>query len=98
MRNQGARSGLRPDVSSEARPHASPMARYLLEHRHQPHECGVVFASFKGHASPLRHQATVASCRTGGHAIWWNVEAPTEEQALRLLPTYVAARTTVTSI
>ncbi len=57
-----------------------------------------MFASFKGHESPLRHQATVASCRSGGHAIWWNVEASSEEQALRLLPTYVAARTTVTSI
>jgi len=74
------------------------MTRYLLEHRHQPHECGVGFASFKVHESPLRHQATVASCRSGGHAIWWNVEASSEEQALRLLPTYVAARTTVTSI
>jgi hypothetical protein len=49
------------------------MACYLLHHRHQPGECGVVFASFKGHHSPLRHQATLASCRSGGHAIWWTV-------------------------
>jgi len=74
------------------------MARYLLEHRHQPRECGVVFASFKGHASPLRHRATVASCRSGGHAIWWSVEATSEDDALRLLPAYVAARTTVTRV
>lgn len=57
-----------------------------------------MFASFKGHESPLRHQATVASCRSGGHAIWWNVEAPSEEDALRLLPAYVAARTTVAPV
>ena len=74
------------------------MARYLLEHRHQPRECGVVFASFKGHESPLRHRAAVASCRSSGHAIWWSVEAASEKQALQTLPAYVAARTTATRV
>ena len=74
------------------------MSRYLLQHRHQPQECGVAFASFKGHASPLRHRPTLASCRSGGHAIWWTVEAESEADALRLLPYYVAARTTVSSV
>ena len=74
------------------------MARYVLQHRHQPHECGVVFASFKGHASPLRHRATLASCRSGGHAIWWTVDAETEEKALGLLPRYVAERTTISRV
>ena len=55
------------------------MFRYLLQHRHEPQECGVVFASFKGHESPLRRQATLASCRSGGHAIWWTVDAATAE-------------------
>ena len=74
------------------------MARYLLEHRHEPRECGVVFASFKGHKSPLRHRPTLASCRSGGHAIWWTVEAESEANALRLLPYYVAERTTVARV
>ena len=74
------------------------MSRYLLEHRHEPQECGVVFASFKGHESPLRHQATLASCRSGGRAIWWTVEGETEVDALRLLPHYVAERTTVSRV
>jgi len=74
------------------------MSRYLLEHRHSADECGVVFASFKGHDSPLRHRATLASCRSGGHAIWWTVGAPSEQGALGLLPTYVAERTTVTRV
>ena len=74
------------------------MHRYLLHHRHEPQECGVVFASFKGHQSPLRHRSTLASCRSGGHAIWWTVEAATEEDALELLPSYVAERTTATSV
>jgi len=74
------------------------MAHYLLHHHHAAHECGVVFASFKGHQSPLRHRPTLASCRSGGHAIWWTVEAATEVDALGLLPAYVAARTTATSV
>jgi hypothetical protein len=74
------------------------MTRYLLHHRHDPHECGVVFASFKGHQSPLRHKPTLASCRSGGHEIWWTVDAPTESEALELLPSYVARRTTATTV
>jgi len=74
------------------------MSRYLLQHQHQPRECGVVFASFKGHPSPLRHRATLASCRSGGHAIWSEVEAESEKDALALLPTYVAERTAVAPV
>jgi hypothetical protein len=74
------------------------MARYLLHHRHDPHECGVVFAAFKGHDSPLRHKATLASCRSGGHEIWWTVDTASETDALALLPCYVAERTTATRV
>jgi hypothetical protein len=74
------------------------MSRYLLHHRHEPGECGVVFAAFKGHRSPLRRQLAVASCRSGGHAIWWTVEAPSEQDALRLLPFFVAQRTAVAEV
>lgn len=74
------------------------MSRYLLQHRHSPDECGVVFASFRGHESLLRHRTTIASCRTGGHGIWWTVDAASEEEALRLLPFYVAERTAITRV
>jgi hypothetical protein len=74
------------------------MFRFLLQHRHESHECPVVFASFRGHDSPLRHQPTLASCRSGGHAIWWTVEAASETDALALLPAYVAARTTISRV
>jgi hypothetical protein len=74
------------------------MARYLLQHHHEPDECGAVFASFKGLESTLRHRPTFASCRSGGHAIWWTVDAATEQDALALLPAYVAERTTATSV
>lgn len=74
------------------------MARYMLQHRHRPDECAVVFASFKGHESPLRHRPTVSSCRAGGHTIWWTVDAATREEALAQLPSYVAERTTVTAV
>jgi hypothetical protein len=70
------------------------MSHFMLHHCHKAHECGVVFAAFKGHQSRLRHQSTVASCRSGGHEIWWTLDAASEEEALALLPFYVAERTT----
>jgi hypothetical protein len=87
-----------PDVVLAVRRQARCMFRFLLQHRHAPHECGVVFAAFKGHESPLRHRVTLASCLFGGHAIWWAVEAPSEGDALALLPFYVAERTTATRV
>jgi hypothetical protein len=77
---------------------ASCMPRFLIDHRHESSECSVVFAAFKGFETPLRHRATIASCAFGGHAIWWTVEAPSAEQALALLPYYVAQRANVTRI
>jgi hypothetical protein len=74
------------------------MARYLVHHRHAPDECGVAFAAFNGHESPLRHRTTLASCEWGGHAIWWAVDAATEQEALRLLPFFVAERSTATRV
>ena len=74
------------------------MSRYLLHHRHAPGECGVAYASFKGHQSPLRHRMTLASCHSGGHAIWWTVDAASEDDARQLLPFYVAERTTITRV
>jgi hypothetical protein len=74
------------------------MPRFLIHHRHEPPEYGVVFTAFKGHDSPLRHRATLASCAFGGHAIWWSVEAASAVDALGLLPFYVAERATVTRV
>jgi hypothetical protein len=96
--SQIEKSGCSPDVSSAARRQARRVSQYVLHHRHEPHECGVVFASFRGHGSPLRRGVALASCRSGGHAIWWTVEAGSEEEALELLPFYVAERTTAASV
>jgi hypothetical protein len=74
------------------------MSRYLLHHCHEARECGVAFASFTGHESPLRHQRALGSCHYGGHAIWWTVDALSEAEALALLPFFVAARTTATRV
>jgi len=74
------------------------MFSYLLHHRHEPSECGVAFASFRGHESPLRHLTALASCIAGGHDIWWTVYAASEADALDLLPFYVAQRTTATRV
>ncbi len=75
-RNQGARSGWPPDVAREpCGGKLDPCPVTCSSTATSRDECGVVFASFKGHESPLRHRATLASCRSGGHAIWWTVEA-----------------------
>jgi hypothetical protein len=74
------------------------MPRYLIQHRHEPRECGAVFASFRGHESPLRKQPTLASCAFGGHAIWWVVHASTSEEALDLLPFFAAQRATAVRV
>ena len=74
------------------------MPRYLLHHRHDADDCGVAYSAFKGHASPLRHSATVASCLSGGHEIWWLVDAADPDAALAQLPFFVAERSTVTEI
>lgn len=74
------------------------MPRYLLYHRHLPRECGVVFASFNGHDSPVRHRPAIATCTFGGHEIWWAVDAPTAQHALDLLPFYVAQRTSASAV
>ena len=74
------------------------MPCFLIHHHHEPHECGVVFAAFRGHESPLRRQDAMSSCTYGGHAIWWSVEAAGETEALGLLPFYVAERATATRV
>ena len=68
------------------------MALFLLEHRHQPDECAVAFAAWKGFDSPLRQRAVLCSCRSGGHRLWFVVPAAAAESALVQLPRYVAAR------
>lgn len=91
-------SGCCPDDPVTTGHHHSGMPRYLLDHRHEPDECVVAFAAWIGFGSPLRHQVTWASCRTGGHAIWWQVQAADEAEALAQLPRFVAERTTAVQV
>ena len=74
------------------------MPRYMLFHRHEPSECRVAFAAWRGFDSPLRHRAAMGSCRAGGHALWLTVDAADASSALAQLPTYVADRTEVAEI
>jgi hypothetical protein len=74
------------------------MSRFLVHHRHEPRECDVAFASFRGTESALRHLPALASCAFGGHAIWWTVDARDEQDARHHLPFFVAQRSTVTRV
>jgi hypothetical protein len=69
------------------------MSSFLLLHQHEPHECAAAFAAWQGFSSPLRHHPVPSSCLTGGHGLWWRVEAGDPREALELLPRFVAERT-----
>jgi hypothetical protein len=72
---------------------ADVVPKFVLTHTHKPEECAVSIASWKGFASPLRHGRPFGSCATGGHRVWWTVEAVNAQAALTLLPDYIARRT-----
>jgi len=74
------------------------MPVFLLHHRHEPGGCAAAFAAWAGFSSPLRHRHAAATCLTGGHAVWWRVQAENAAAALALLPRYVARRTVAIEI
>lgn len=69
------------------------MGLFTLSHRHLPSECRIAIAAWRGFDSPLRGGRPLGSCISGGHRLWWVVEAADKEAALAKLPPYVAART-----
>jgi hypothetical protein len=74
------------------------MPTFVLSHRHEPEECAIAIAAWKGFTSPLRHGRPLGSCANGGHRLWWTVEAADATSALSLLPGYVARRTVVEEV
>jgi hypothetical protein len=69
------------------------MPTFLLSHRHRSEECAIAIAAWKAFPSPLRHSRPPGSCMTGGHGMWWIVQAADRAAALAHLPPYVADRT-----
>lgn len=81
-------------MSSDPRcEHHSTMNQYVLYHRHAAADCSASFAAWNGFHSELRRTPTRSTCPFGGHEIWWTIAAPTERDALALLPKYLADRT-----
>ena len=78
-------------------PHGSLLAvpTFLLSHQHPADECPYAFAAWRGFQSPLRHRLALSSCMQGGHALWWVVDADSEQEALGQLPDYVSERSEV---
>jgi len=87
-----------PDVGVGSHAQHRLHVALLLHHRHQPDDCGIVFASFSGNQSPLRPLDALASCRSGGQEIWWPVDEATEAGALQVLPSHIARRATATQV
>jgi hypothetical protein len=69
------------------------MPSFLLDHQHEPHECAAAFAAWAGFDSPLRRSRALSTCLAGSHRLWWRVEAEGQDEALALLPAFVAAGT-----
>jgi hypothetical protein len=74
------------------------MRRFILSHRHEPEECGVAFAAWKGFASPLRHASALGACAMGDHRLWWTLDAVDEAGARALLPPWIARRTDIAEV
>ena len=74
------------------------MTLFVLTHHHEAADCGAAIAAWKGFESPLRGQPLYASCISGGHHAWWQVNAPDATAALAQLPPFVAARTSVEAV
>jgi hypothetical protein len=74
------------------------MATFVLHHRHSAAECAASFAAWSGFASPLRRGPAHSTCLSGGHAVWWVVEAGDPTAALGLLPAFVARRAKATEV
>ena len=74
------------------------MSRFLLIHKHAPEQCSSAWAAWHGHASPLHGSAAACSCIHGGHTVWWEAEAACADDALALLPAYVARSAQVVRI
>jgi hypothetical protein len=74
------------------------MPRFVLTHRHKPEECAIAIAAWKGFPSPLRNGRPLGSCASGGHGLWWTVEATDATAALAFLPGYVATRSTAEEV
>jgi hypothetical protein len=74
------------------------MSVFLLNHEHAPHECEPAFAAWQGFESPLRHGHVLSTCLSGGHRLFWLVEATDVREALSHLPRFVAERTVPTQV
>jgi hypothetical protein len=74
------------------------MGTFALIHRHRPSECRIAIAAWRGFDSPLRGGRPLGSCISGGHRIWWVVQAADSAAALAQLPPYVAERTIVEQV
>jgi hypothetical protein len=96
--DQGAPEGRTPMSARLTSTRLVDVPYFLLHNHHAADDCGVVFAAFRGFASPLRHTEALVSCRSGGHEIWWRTAAQDEAAALRQLPRYVATNSTATRV
>ncbi len=71
------------------------MAEFMMCHSHRAEECERVFPQLQNVAASLKGKTFFCSCPSGNHGGFFQVEAPSAEDALKLLPEGMRATTEV---
>ncbi len=71
------------------------MAEFMLHHTHPAEDCGDIFPQLQNVAQSLKGKNFFCTCPSGDHGGFFQVEAGSPEDAVRLLPEIMRASTQV---
>src|SRR5688500_17006319 len=66
---------------------------YLVVNHHSEAECAATIAAWRRFESALRRSVPISGCSRNDHRIWWRVDTRNQDEALAMLPSFVASRT-----
>lgn len=62
------------------------MAEFMLYHTHLGEDCERIFSELQNIAQSMKGKTFFCTCLSGNHGVFFQVEADSAEDALRLLP------------
>ncbi len=71
------------------------MAEFMLHHTHPAEDCEDIFPQLQNVGQPLKGKNFFCTCPSGDHGGFFQVEAASPEDAVRLLPEIMRASTKV---
>ncbi len=71
------------------------MAEFMLHHTHPAEDCEEIFPQLQNVAQSLKGKNFFCTCPSGDHGGFFQVEAASPEDAVRLLPEIMRASTQV---